>query len=382
MLREITFSHEIPVEQLSERALKSREIKIKKKKSVKVTDKNSTDSTDNKNQSTEKKMKESKNERNQRLKELQISQSFKQTQNLQKKFYAVTRGWKTGVYDDYMIVDKVIRGFKGSEYKVFYDYIEACEYCRQNQMYSSHDTKRSQINRLDQQRKKNDKKLRTLYCRSCGKPIQTKTFRNKGLCGTCLNLPKSKRGKEKIDAEKTHYENEDTAPRYIYDLLGEDKEFIKLDGSKLNPRIFFKCKRCGEDFAIKYQDLKSHAGHSCTGLLSSGEAVVNDFLNKEGITFKTQFDTLKCINPLTKHVMPYDFEIPKYKLIIEVQGEQHRKFIECFHGTEEGFEYQQQKDSIKKSFAIDQGYKFMELWYDDIQTGKYKKLILDCIKNH
>ena len=78
--------------------------------------------------------------------------------------------------------------------------------------------------------------------------------------------------------------------------------------------------------------------------------------------------------------MPYDFELTGKNIIIEVQGEQHRTFIPLFHVDEDGFAYQQQKDAYKKQFAIDNGYQVLEIWYEDIKSGKYKIILADILK--
>lgn len=77
--------------------------------------------------------------------------------------------------------------------------------------------------------------------------------------------------------------------------------------------------------------------------------------------------------------MSYDFELTGQNIIIEVQGEQHRTFIPLFHVDEDGLAYQQQKDAYKKQFAIDHGYKVLEIWYEDIQSGRYKQLIQEAL---
>lgn len=297
-----------------------------------------------------------------------------------KKFWTVTNGWQIGVFDDYMTVDRVTRGFKGAEIKVFYDRDKALAYCHEHQKCSSRNMKRSYINREDRQRRKYDKQLRLMYCRSCGKPINKRTKHNKGLCLSCSHLPTTVRGNYKVDSNLTHYDNEIVAPEYIYKILGDDKEFIKLDGSKRNPNIYFRCKRCNEDFAIRYNELKQHKSHDCEGLLSSGEAIIKSYLDKHNIPYKTQYDTFRCVNPITGHVMPYDFELSEKKAIIEVQGEQHRQFIEVFHGTEDGFKYQLMKDARKKAFALDNGYEFVEIWYDQFKDGPYKQIMDGLIK--
>ena len=65
-------------------------------------------------------------------------------------------------------------------------------------------------------------------------------------------------------------------------------------------------------------------------------------------------------------VLPYDFEIPSHKLIIEVQGEQHQKFAPDFHDSVLDFEYQQYKDNFKKKFAENNGYKVLYIYYDEL----------------
>lgn len=103
---------------------------------------------------------------------------------------------------------------------------------------------------------------------------------------------------------------------------------------------------------------------------SSGEYRVSKWLRRLGIKYVTQMDTLKCINPVTGNALPYDFELIDYKIIIEVQGEQHYKYKQNFHGNIANFEYQKYKDKIKKDFALKHGYKYLEL--KTKQTQKYK----------
>ena len=78
--------------------------------------------------------------------------------------------------------------------------------------------------------------------------------------------------------------------------------------------------------------------------------------------------------------MPYDFEIIGKRILIEVQGEQHRSFIPRFHVTEEGFEYQKKRDEYKKSFAEGKGYKLIEIWYDELENEAYKNKIIDALQ--
>ncbi|MDI3075304.1 hypothetical protein QJL41_12230 [Clostridioides difficile] len=65
-------------------------------------------------------------------------------------------------------------------------------------------------------------------------------------------------------------------------------------------------------------------------------------------------------------------EVVGSKLLIEIQGEQHIKYIEYFHGSIENFKYQQQKDRYKKEYAEKKGYKLLYIYYDDLKNDRFK----------
>ncbi len=180
------------------------------------------------------------------------------------------------------------------------------------------------------------------------------------------------------DYKNSLYQKDDLhVPDYITRLFEKDetKEFLYLEGDKLNPLVYYTCKRCGLEQCQRYEKLKIHAGHNCESVKPSGEVVVEDFLKSNGIPYRTQHKTLRCVNPKTKKVMPYDFELPKHRIIIEVQGNQHLAYIPYFHGSEENFQYQLWKDEYKKNFAIQKGYSVLYLTYREIETGAYRKKI-------
>lgn len=98
--------------------------------------------------------------------------------------------------------------------------------------------------------------------------------------------------------------------------------------------------------------------------------------------------TLKCINPKTKHLLPYDNEIEELKLLIEVHGQQHYN-IGNFHkiqakerktSPEYEFHMLKVRDRYKRIFAKKQGYFYLEIpyWRDDDKES-WKKMIDDKI---
>lgn len=175
----------------------------------------------------------------------------------------------------------------------------------------------------------------------------------------------------------TNYTGKDCIPGFIQDLFAgdESKELLFVTGSKKDPDVHYLCKRCGKEQFQRYSSLAAGKGHNCESVKSSGEAVIEGFLKDNGIHYCTQRETLKCVNPETGAVMPYDFELPQSKVIIEVQGNQHFQYIPYFHGSPENFEYNQRKDRFKKAFAEGQGYVVLCISYEDISSGEYKEII-------
>lgn len=111
---------------------------------------------------------------------------------------------------------------------------------------------------------------------------------------------------------------------------------------------------------------------------SKGEKAVEDFLKNINLPYYTQYNTLKCINPITGKQLPYDFEIPNFKIIIEVQGKQHYEPVPYFHNTT-NMNYQIFKDIIKRQYAIQNGYKFLCIFPEDFDNNIFKQKIMKAI---
>ena len=100
---------------------------------------------------------------------------------------------------------------------------------------------------------------------------------------------------------------------------------------------------------------------------------------------------LKCINPRTGYVLPYDGElvIGDKHIIIEVHGKQHYEIclltmldaVNKGITSEQVLDYQQWKDEYKKQYAISQGYYYLAIPYWTEQDESYKTLIDEKIKS-
>ena len=79
------------------------------------------------------------------------------------------------------------------------------------------------------------------------------------------------------------------------------------------------------------------------------------------------------ISIFSKKKLPFDFFIPKLGLFIEVQGEQHFKFIPLFHKTKIAFMKAKVRDTHKKEWCSLNKYRLVELLYNEsIEEWKTK----------
>ena len=329
---------------------------------------------------------------------------------MKKKYYAVAKGRKNGIFTSWDECKKQVDGFSGAVFKSFDSESEAKRYISSNRFISA-GTTRICILCSKPSAKKGE------LCGSCTrKKRELKNFVTRYYHGRTQNISntfllsaksyykvddifkflteypekiwailyKSKAEKRLLKSDyKKHiretpkYSGEDPIPSFVTEMLGPAKSAIRVSGDRRNPTIIYYCKKCGETLYTRYSDYKFSSGHDCSGIKSSGEVIVGDFLKKHGIKYKTQRDTLKCINPDTGFIMPYDFEIVGRRVLVEVQGDQHREFIPRFHVTKEAFEYQQKKDRYKREYAESKGYKLIEVWYEDLSDAKLSALLLD-----
>ena len=145
------------------------------------------------------------------------------------------------------------------------------------------------------------------------------------------------------------------------------------DISPLNFKNNYRCPECKKE---KYESILQEKTRIYLNSLNS------NILHERNCN-------IKCINPKTKKLLPYDNEIEELKLVIEVHGKQHYE-ITGFHylsakhnDTTPEYElyYIKIKDRYKRMFAKSQGYFYLEIpyWTDD-KDETWKKLINDKIK--
>lgn len=117
---------------------------------------------------------------------------------------------------------------------------------------------------------------------------------------------------------------------------------------------------------------KLQQGQHCTYCkISHGESVIRSILTKLSIEFEMQkrFDDLKGVGG---RKLSYDFYLPTYNLLVEYQGEQHKKPV-VFKGTNKktsllSFKKQQEHDRRKCEYAKENNIELLEIWYWDFNN--------------
>lgn len=141
----------------------------------------------------------------------------------------------------------------------------------------------------------------------------------------------------------------------------------KYDYSKVeykNNRIKVKiiCKKHG-DF---YQNPKDHmSGRGCVLCNTSrGESIVSEKLKSLGIFFirEYKFDSCVSVNGVK---LPFDFYLPKYKMVIEYDGRQHYEVVDKFGGIE-SHDILIKNDKIRNDWCLKNNIELIRIkWNND-----------------
>ena len=166
--------------------------------------------------------------------------------------------------------------------------------------------------------------------------------------------------------------------QFVNEMQEKSPNIIILDTyQNCHTKVKCKCKRCGHI----WENTPSHLlqGENCPLCqFSKGEKAVSIYFKKHKVKFHTQkmFSDLVGIGG---GLLSYDFYLPQYNILCEIQGKQHEMPIEYF-GGEEQFKIQQEHDRRKREYAEKNGYKLLEIWYydyDKIEEILSRELELD-----
>lgn len=159
-----------------------------------------------------------------------------------------------------------------------------------------------------------------------------------------------------IDAKKEH---------------GNEYNYSKVDYKNAYTKIIIICSQHGEF----QQSPTSHLGGSgCPYCINKTETIVYEYLDSIGVQHERQFSPSWLLNVKTGCKYRFDLVIPKYKLIIEIDGPQHFKQTWIWHSPET-----QRSTDIEKMFlALENDYSILRLSQEDVleKTFYWKEFIL------
>jgi len=182
-----------------------------------------------------------------------------------------------------------------------------------------------------------------------------------------------------------HINRKCNCPKCMNNIVSNSNEFIeksnkihknKYDYSQVNyinstTPVIIICKQHGE--FNQTPDIHINQKCGCPQCINKTEFIFYSKMIQLYPTIKRQLKVKWCKN---KQFLPFDFCIEEYKIIIEVDGDQHFKQISNWTSPE----IQIEKDKYKISCANANGYSIIRILQKDIIKNKYDWL--EEIKNN
>ena len=179
-------------------------------------------------------------------------------------------------------------------------------------------------------------------------------------------------GCQKCGHNMTIFSNEDFV-KEAKKIHGDKYDYSKSSYSKMAVRLIIICKSHGE-FS---QTPSNHITHrqGCNLCINKTETKLYEIMKKIFPNLISQFKQEWCKN---KKSLPYDFCIPEYKIIIELDGRQHFQQVRNWSSPQEQFE----NDKFKEECANNNGYSVIRLLQEDVMNDTYDwvKELCDAIE--
>lgn len=133
-------------------------------------------------------------------------------------------------------------------------------------------------------------------------------------------------------------------------LTGGEYSFIDYHYINSKTKHRFKHKACGTVFKKSWN--KFRIGQRCPecsrkGMESSASRYTRDIFDYLNILYIAEMKFDDCINPKTNKKLPFDYYLPEYNILIEIDGEQHERGSFSKYGHSDI----QKRDAIKDKYA-------------------------------
>jgi very-short-patch-repair endonuclease len=130
-------------------------------------------------------------------------------------------------------------------------------------------------------------------------------------------------------------------------------------------KYYFNCLECSHSY--EQSPAKKTSGQGCPYCVNKTELKVTDFLKEQNVKFKRQFK----IKNIRKY---YDFYLPDFNLILEIDGNQHFRQVSNW----ECHEHTMNNDIEKMKTGLENSISFLRIYQPDIFNDKidWKTIIL------
>lgn len=137
--------------------------------------------------------------------------------------------------------------------------------------------------------------------------------------------------------------------------------YEKTEYVKNQIKVIITCPTHGD---FNQNPLSHLQGNGCPHCSESrGERMIAKHLDKLDISYYRQYKFDDCRNVFS---LPFDFYIPKYRLLIEFDGQQHFEPMKFFGGVE-AFDRLRENDRIKNEYCEENYIDLLRIKYDQVE---------------
>ena len=171
--------------------------------------------------------------------------------------------------------------------------------------------------------------------------------------------------------------------KYIKDN-GMDCEILNQKYNGWGKPLKIKCN-CGKIFTASIDHILNDNQiqcRDCTKSKSNNEKIIEVWLKNNNIKYIEQYIYKDCYY---KRPLPFDFYLPQFNILIEVDGELHFSDTERFCGmnkeqVKKTIKLQQKRDEIKNKYCKEHNIQLIRISYKQINNNEYKNILSQIIR--
>ena len=147
------------------------------------------------------------------------------------------------------------------------------------------------------------------------------------------------------------------------------------DKRAANNSYIWHCRcDCGNECDVGLNNLIQGHTRSCgCNKRSQYEEFIHDYLKSLNIYFDEEKRFSDCRNSIGSDMLPFDFYIPKYNVLIEYDGQHHFEPIKGWGGKEK-FKLTKENDEIKNKYCEEKNIRLLRIPYTDSKEDIINKI--------